>query len=185
MFAYQLLLVCLSTISCFSQSEKNKFDWINFESKQADIKVKVPCELKERQDISKQKNPSISSFNYSCQTADFRILVMLTESSSKDSKVMNLSNLLYMPDDLKGVFPNITSVETKEIVRNGDEGRLSDYSLSNNDRIKKLILIGDRGIYNIMIYVPRNSNQQESDFENYYKSLTVPIIESFEIVSKK
>ena len=172
-------------ISCYSQMPKNKFDWIDFESEQANIKVKVPCELKEREDTSKQKIPSNNSFNYSCLTSDFRILVMLTESSSKDSKIMNLNNLRYMPDDLKGVFPNITSVETKEIVRNGDEGRLSEYLLSNNDRIKKLILINDRGIYNIMIYVPRYRDQQESDFENYYKSLTEPIIESFEIVSKK
>lgn len=180
---FLFILIGMFTVACSSQNKQEKSTWEDFVSKQANFKVKVPCKLQETIEPARNQPPrSGKSYNHFCINDENKIYLSFTEYLTAGDKEQTLQNLPYIPGDLKATFPNIETIDTEKIIINGNVGNISDNKLSNKDKVKSFNLVGERGFYNAVIYIPRKINQTDNDFGNYYKSITERIVESFEII---
>ena len=176
-----LLLFSCSIISCKAQKKETPLQWKDFESKEAGIKVQIPCEPKKYFKSFQEQPRPIHVYNFNCEIEGLKFLIS-SKHYLDDFNNTFKQTFDAVESNLKTMFGEIKSFnERKDFQTNGFESKYYQVKLNSGAKINQLIVVSKTRSYDAMFAVlPDKAKESNTDYEKIGKQF----IDSFQLLEK-
>lgn len=178
-----LILFALFTISCEGQKTDLKLQWRDFESKEAGVKVSLPCEpTKNFNSIQDEPRP-IYLYEFSCEIEGMTFLLS-SKHHSQEFNEKTFSRTFEIEEELlKTIFGEVNTFNEKsDFLANGFVSKYYEVRPKKGGTVNKIVVLSKirsyTALFGIMPKNERKIRESKIDFE----SISKKFIDSFQVI---
>lgn len=178
-----LFLFVFFSVSC--QGQKSDLQWKDFESKDAGMKINIPCEPK-KFFKSFQDNPRhIHVYDFSCETEGIKFLVSSKNYMDDFNDKTFKQTFDAIESGYKTMFGEVENFNDKDVLlANGFPSRSYGIKYKNGAKIKSLVILNQERSYTILVGMPRDNERKLKESKISFDEVSKKFIESFQILDK-
>lgn len=180
-----LLLSALFAVSCQAQKVNSNLTWKEFESKEAGMKVSLPCEPKKNFKSFQDEPRPIHVYEFSCEAEGMKFLI--SSKNYMDDFNENTFKRTFESNEsiLKTMFGTVEGFEKKEnFLTNGLESKYYEVKLKSDGKINMLIVVSKNRSYEAMFGVTPESAVKLKESKIGYEEIGKKFIDSFSVIDK-
>lgn len=161
------------------------WQWRNFESKEAAIKVSLPCDPEKSFKSFQDEPRPIHNFGFSCEVQGMRFLISSTDYMENFNERTFKQTFNANESNLKSMFGAIESTEKKEnFLTSGFSSKYYEITPKVGGKIKSLIVVSENRFYTAMFGVTPENEKKLKGSKVDYDELSKKFIDSFQIIEK-